>query len=238
LPACRQTIAGPRGDAPLSIDRQHQRPGAAESEQTQDPAHRRMHFGADHHGDRRRADEAVVVHVPAGGGEHRVPGGGQGREVGHRGAGHERAGAVGRQAERLQRPPQRHLLQRRGCRRHHMERAVLIPGRGQPVRGDGDRQRAAVDEAEVATARHRDRGRRAEAIELLKHLARVAPVLGQGPAEPGQRGDGGGLGGDAAIGERLAVADAASGGVEQQAGGGKRFHPSGSSVILVLHERG
>ena len=134
--------------------------------------------------------------------------------------------------ERLERPAQRRRLDRGRRRRHHVERAVLIPGRGQPVRRHGDRQRAAVDEAEVAAARHRDRGRRADAVDLVEDVAGLAAVVGQRAAEGGQRGEGGGVGSDATAGDGLAVADAAPGGVEQQAGARKTLPLGGSSAIV------
>ena len=137
-----------------------------------------------------------------------------------------------REVQRVERPAQRRRLDRRRRRRHHVERAVLIPGRGQPVRGDGHRQRTAVDEAEVAAAGHRDRGRRAEPVDLIEDVD-----AGRGRGRAARRRSrpapavGGGLGGDAAIGGGFAVADAAVGGVEEQSGGGKRFR-AGLRVAL------
>ena len=50
-----------------------------------------MHFVTDDDGDGRSPEQAVVVGIPPGSAEDRVPGGGQGGEVGHGGADHERA---------------------------------------------------------------------------------------------------------------------------------------------------
>ena len=229
-------IAG--GDAALAVDRQHQRARAAEAEQAEHAPHRRVHLGADDHRDRRRAVQPVVVDVPAGARQHRVPGRGQRGEVGHRRADDERAAAVGREPQRVERPAQRRRLDRRRRRRHHVQRAVLIPGRGQPVRRDGHRQRAAVDEAEVAAARHRDRGRRAEAVELIEDVVagrgrgraaagRSRPARRRSAASGATRRSAGGSRGSGRRGGRRRAAG----------GGGKRFRSGESSVIVFLHGR-
>ena len=127
--------------------------------------------------------------------------------------------------------PSAACFDRRRRRRHHVQRAVLIPGGGQPVRRHRHRQRAAVDEAEVAAAGDGDRGRRAEPVELIEDVVGGAAVRRQRTAEPGQRGDGGGIGRDPAIAGGLAVADAAAGGVEQQGRRGKTL-PRGARVAL------
>ena len=62
-------------------------------------------------------------------------------------------------------------------------------------------------------------------------------MLRQRTGEPGQRGDGGGIGRDPAIAGGLAVADAAAGGVEQQGGGENASAGGESSVIVFRHGR-
>ena len=63
---------------------------AAEAEMPERPPERGVDLGADHHGERRRAEEPVVVDVPPRVRQHAVAGGRQRREVRHRRAGHER----------------------------------------------------------------------------------------------------------------------------------------------------
>src|SRR5262249_50013610 len=124
-----------------------------------------------------------ALDVPRGTGAQRVAGGGQPGEVGHGGAGGEAAAGGGREREYGQGPPEPDLLEGGGHRGGDAEARVLVPGAGQPVRGEGGRERAAVDEAEVASAGVHNRGRRADFVEQRHHRAGIARSLRQRPAE-------------------------------------------------------
>ena len=84
-------------------------------------------------GHRRRALEAMPLHVPARLGEDRAACRGERREVGHRRAGHEPDARPGREAEQLDEPVARDLLGDRGSRRDDVQAGVLVPRAGQPV---------------------------------------------------------------------------------------------------------
>ncbi|MEI2721554.1 MAG: hypothetical protein V9E87_15760 [Gemmatimonadales bacterium] len=95
-------------------------------------------------------------------------------EVRDGGAGDERPGGVGRKAEQLRQPPERHPLDDRRPWRGAVEAGVLVPRRRQPVGRHADRQRATDHEAEEARAGHRHRGRRDHLIEPGEDIGRCA----------------------------------------------------------------
>ena len=140
-----------------------------------------MPLGSREHADPRRALEPVGVHVPARAREHVVPSGEQRGHVRHLAAGDEGGRDAVRQAEQLREPGARDLLDHRCARAADVEAGVLVPRRGQPVRGDRGRQRAADDEAEVAAARNPDRR-----PARLRPRARRSPRAGpHGPSGSG-----------------------------------------------------
>ncbi len=163
----------------LLVDGHPHEPVAPEADEPERLDQRRMRLLADHDRDRRRAEEAVGLDVPVEAGEHGVAGCRERAEVGHRGPGDERARAALGQAEELAHPLQRDRLQQRGRRRRSVEGGVLIPGRGEPVRGQRRRQRPADHEAEEARSRRAHRGRRAELVEQGEHVARLARAVGE-----------------------------------------------------------
>ncbi len=120
--------------------------------------------------------------------QHAVAGGGQGREVGHRGAGHEPDARAGGQAEQLDQPAAGDLLGDRGRRREDVQAGVLVPGRGQPVGAERGRQAAADHEAEVARARRWPpaRGRRRRPAPRPPSTGSVGPS-GSGPPRAARR---------------------------------------------------
>ena len=135
--------------------------------------------------DARRALEPVPREVPARPREHPVPRRRQGRHVRHLAAGHEAGRDAVGQPEQLPQPLERDLLDDAGTRRRSDQAGVLIPGRREPVGGDGSRQRAADDEAEEAARRHRHDPRLGRLDQLGDDLRRVRRVLGQRAAERG-----------------------------------------------------
>ena len=177
---------------------------------------------ADQHRQRRRADQAVLLHVPAGRAQQGVACRRHGREVGHRGAGGEAHRRLGRQAQQLDRPAPGDLLHHRGGRRGGIEAAVLVPRRRQPVGGQAGRQAAADDEAEVARPGGRDEARVGRAGQVGHDRRRIGRGVGHRPAERRfQRRLRHALGhADAPVGEALAVGDGQVGGPPQ--GGPRR----------------
>jgi hypothetical protein len=75
-----------------------------------------------------------------------------------------------------------HFLGDRGRRRGEGEAGVLIPGGGEPVRGEGHGDRAADHEAEAAPAHLRQAGLDV-AGELVDHGDRIRGPIGQGQVE-------------------------------------------------------
>ncbi len=88
-----------------------------------------------------------------------------------------------RQPEDVEDPAGGDLLDDGGRGAHRRQPRVLVPGRGQPVRGEGGRRRAADDEAEVpAAARRHDPGI-GRPRQGGDDLSRVTGDLGQRPAQ-------------------------------------------------------
>ena len=130
-----------------------------------------------------RAGEAVALNVDTAVVEQALPGRREAGHVRHLAAGHERKRGRRRQPEELLQPCTAHLLDDRGCRRGGEDRAVLIPGRCQPVRRDRRRQRAPDDPAEEAAAGRAEQAGVRALRELVQHLHRIDAVIGKGVRE-------------------------------------------------------
>ena len=75
------------------------------------------------------------------------------------------------------------LLDHRGRRTRRVHVGVLIPRGRQPVGGKGGRERAAVDEAEVARSRHPDQSGLGVESEAGDDVLRRLALVGEGPSE-------------------------------------------------------
>ena len=215
LPACAQTSDGLRerrqrirADAALRVGREQVHAVAAES----DEAERLLHGGvvllADVDRDRRRTEEPVGLDVPARAREQCVARGGQRAEVRERRAADESAAAARGQAEELREPAHRHFFEERTGRRARVRERVLVPRAREHARGDRRGQRPARHEAEVARARARDGGGRAERIELGEHVACVTARFRQRRFERlAQLRDGVGLGAHGPRGQGVEIGD-------------------------------
>jgi hypothetical protein len=113
-----------------------------------------------------------------------VTGGRQAGDVGHLAAGDEPDGAAARQAQQLAHPAGRDRLGDREGRRRDGAAGVLVPGRDQPIGGDGDGQRAADDEAEVAWAGGGRQAGLGVGGKVRDDGARVLAGVGQGALQP------------------------------------------------------
>jgi hypothetical protein len=142
-----------------------------------------MPFSPDQHADRRGAGEAVGVQVPARLHEYLVSRGRQAGEVRHGGAGHEADIGVRGEAEELQQPSGRTLLDGDGSGCCEAHAAVLIPRAGQPVRGQSGRQGPSDHPAEEAAGRHRHQPRLNRLSQQVHDRRRIGPVLGQRASE-------------------------------------------------------
>ena len=128
---------------------------------------------ADDHADRGRAVQAALLHVPARVAQHVVARGGERREVRHLAARDEAEGGVPRETEQLEQPVARDLLDDRRGRAADVQAGVLVPGRGQPVRGERGRDGAADHETEVASRRLGDDAGVGGGRQLRDHRARI-----------------------------------------------------------------
>jgi hypothetical protein len=108
-----------------------------------------VHLFADHHRQRRRSEQAVRLDIPSLPAEQRVPGGGQGAEVGHGGTGHEADADFWRQAEQCSEPPPAGFLKVCRGRRCNVKNGILVPSPRQVAGCQRRRQRAARDKAEI-----------------------------------------------------------------------------------------
>ena len=184
---------------PLIIGRDPAHPIPAESDQAQGLEHRRMGLLPDDDRQLGCSEQPVGLHVPADPGQLVIARGGQGGGVGHGRPGHERRTGSGRQAQQLDQPSRHDVMQARGHRRHHRQRRVLIPRRGQPARRHRDRIGAAYDEPEIAAARAGHGGRRSGLVQQGQCRGRVSRHLGQRLVKPGQPGQRGTVRGDRAL---------------------------------------
>jgi hypothetical protein len=160
--------------ATLRVDRYALYARAAQPQHTQRLEQRGVRLGADDHGDRWGAEQAIGLHRPAGIGQYPMARSGQRGEVGHGCAGNEAAGRIARQVEQFEQPAQCHAFQfgSAGCR--GVQPGVLLPRGGKPRSGDRDRQRAADHEAEEARTGHGHGGGRDDLIEAGQYAGRSA----------------------------------------------------------------
>ena len=132
-----------------------------------------MNFSADDQFNRGRAKHPVFGDVPACLLEESVASRNQGGKVRHRGAGDQPSFAIERQSKSLANPPENHIFEFRGDRRHHAQRRVLIPCCCDPAGRERSRNHSAVYEAKVASAGRRGGCRRTNSIQLIEHLGGV-----------------------------------------------------------------
>ena len=207
-----------RAHAALIVGRHELHATAAHPEHPQRGEHRRVRLGPDQDANRRRAEQAVGLDVPAGFGEHAMARRGEAGEVGHLATGGQAHPCVSRQAEEVQQPLTRDLL-RNGCRRTDREAApVLVPHRRQPVGGDRRVQGAPDDEAEVPRAlRPHQTGIRSRS-QLLDHLERGPRPIVEADAQRGAQLLERGVRAYGALGQRRQVLGSNLGGAPKERG--------------------
>ena len=105
------------------------------------------------------AGKAFLGQVVADAFVDRVAGGGEGGDVRHLAARHERERRCSGQPEQLEHPAPGHGLESGDGRGRPGEACVLIPRGDEPVRCERGRECAADDEAEVAARAHRSQAR-------------------------------------------------------------------------------
>ena len=138
-PHAALAVGGDADDAP-----------AAEAEHAQRGQDGDVRLVPDHDVHRGSTGESVLLHVPVRALEHRVAASGEAGEIRHLPARHEADAGGRRQREQVEQPARRHFLDDRRRRPAGVEAGILVPGRRQPVGGEGRGQAAADDEAEVA----------------------------------------------------------------------------------------
>ncbi len=200
----------------LAVCRHPDHAAASEAEQAEALHQRRMDLVSDHHGHRRRPGQSPLVNVPPGPGQHGVTRRGERGEVGHRRAGHEARDRRGRQAEELDQPALRHLLERGGDGRGRERTGVLVPRRGQPVGGHSHRVRATDDEPEESWAGGGHGRRRAGLVEQRDHALGVVRAIRQRLVEAPEAGERIDVRRDAAVRQLAQVVDGPLGGRAQQ----------------------
>ena len=94
-------------------------------------------------------------------------------------AGRQRCVRSSGQPEQLQHPTTCDALERAAERRQRRHPRLLIPGRGQPLRGYGHGIRTADHQSEEARSRRRDRRGRTGLVEEPEYLGRVTGTRGQ-----------------------------------------------------------
>ena len=159
--AAGEVREGVGAHAAVGVDGHADHALAAEAEHAQGLDEGGVRLIADDDGELGRAEEAVVLDVPAGALEKGVAGGGEGAEVGHGGAGNDGARRAGGQAEQIAGPLDGGVFEGDGRGRLALHGGVLVPGADQPGRSHRGRQAAAVDKAEVAASAVGDGGGRA-----------------------------------------------------------------------------
>jgi len=155
-----------RDDAALVIGCDPAGTGGAQAQQPERLQQRYMSLLPHHDRQLGSIPQAIRGHVPACRRQQRVPGGGETGEVGHLGAGHESHRGLRWQAEQVEQPGGRDLLDDRGSGRHDVHRGVLVEGRHEPVGGQRGRQAAPGNEAEVTRPGGRHQARLQRGSEL------------------------------------------------------------------------
>ena len=191
---------------PLIIGRDPAHPVPSQPQQAQGPDHGGMGVLSDDHRQFRRPEQPVGLHVPARPGQLVITRSGQGSGVRHGRPAHETRRGPGRQAEQVGQPYGHHLMQAGGHRRHHRQRNVLIPRRGQPLGRHRDRIGAADHEPEVPAAWARHGGRGSRLVQQGQRRGRVSRHGRQRLVEPGQPGQRRTVRGDRALIETGQVA--------------------------------
>ncbi len=172
-----------RAHAPLAVDGDPYELTRADAEHPERADRRHVHLVADDDRQARRALQAVALDVPAGAAQHLVASGRQARDVGHVAAGHEAHAGRGREPEQFEQPAADDVFEHRHSRRHHVEGAVLIPRRGEPLGGHRDRHGTTGDEAEVAGAGGGDEPRIHGPSERRDDVCGLLSTRRQGTAE-------------------------------------------------------
>ena len=95
---------------------------------------RSVRIRADQHADRRCAEQAVALHIPARPAQHFAARGGEADEVGDGCAGHHANRSFAWQAQQIEHPARRHCFDCAGRWGSVHIGGVLPPSRGQPVR--------------------------------------------------------------------------------------------------------
>ena len=163
-PACNSTIVGASWAAastgssaapvrPFSSTGMSTIERSSQAQQAQRTLDRAVPLVPRHDADRRRADEPLLLDVPALPGQDRVAGCGQTGHVRHLAARHEREARGPGQAQQLEQPAAAHLLDDRRGRRHRVHAGVLVPGGREPVGGERRRDGAADHPAEEPAPR-------------------------------------------------------------------------------------
>jgi len=181
-------LPGPQGrrqrlriDPPLVVGSHRLGPAQAEVAQRVVDALVALRPGDDP--DPRRSGEAVAGGVPPGLREHPVARGQQAGEVRRRGTGREADRGVDGEAEEVEQPGRRHLLDRGHGRRHRPQAVVLVPRTDQPVGGERRRLGAADDHAVEPARRHGRQSGLAGAGQQVDDVAGVARPGGQVAAQ-------------------------------------------------------
>ena len=124
-------------------------PLLAETEHATGDADGHVRLVGGDHPHRRSAVKAIRLDIPARVPEHGVASGREAGEVRHLTAGDEPDPVLRRQAEDLTDPAAGHLLGHRERRCRRVAAGVLVPGREEPIGGNGNRQCPADHEAEI-----------------------------------------------------------------------------------------
>ena len=210
---------------------------AAHPEHPQRGEHRRVRLGADQDANRRGAEQAVGLDVPARVGEHAMARRGEAGEVRHLATGGEAHPRVGRQAEEVQQPLTRDLLRdrRRGADREAA--AVLVPHRRQPVGGDGGVEGATDDEAEVPRALRSHQAGIRSRNQLLDHLQRGPRRLVEADAQRRPQLLERGVRAYGTLGQRRQVLGSYLGGAPKERGIHRTTLPASAPVVITPRSR-
>ena len=158
----------------------------ADAEQPQCAVDAGMAVGVGQHADRRRTEQAIHLHIPAGAGQYMVAGGGKRGGVAHLAAGCEAVGACLRQVQCIEQQPPRNFLQHGAGRAGGGEHGILIPQRCQHISGMRGRQGAALHPGKKAPTQIAHQAGFGSACDEAHHVRRVHAGGGQGRGHGGQ----------------------------------------------------
>jgi hypothetical protein len=155
----------------------------SKTEQAKRLEHCCVHLLANDYFDRRRAEQAVLLKIPAFFAQEVVTRGREGGDIRHLRAGHKRSARRRGQIKQIKQPTQHNIFEVRRHRREIEQARILVPGAGKPVRRDRRGEGSADDATEHARSHACHRGRRTDLVEQFYNRTGILPICRHGTTQ-------------------------------------------------------